>query len=99
VAGVKIVKFLWLEATAAFGQISNYNENNGAIVYNLTDKINLKTSGNLIFIIGRHMDAMLIYQYTNNTGIYSTFLSPEQILPTKLKYNNHSITGGLIWKL
>jgi hypothetical protein len=99
-AGTKITRFLWLEATASYGQMMNYNENNGAIVYNFNDKVNLRAGGNLIFPVNSHLDIKLLYLYLGNGSFYTTFLpTPGQVSPTEIKYNNHSITGGAIWKL
>ena len=49
--GVKLTKWLWLEATGIYGDYANGNRANGRWIYNLTDRIRYSASGTLVFTL------------------------------------------------
>lgn len=48
-AGGKIFNFLWIDGFITFGQIKNYTEQNAFVIHNMTDAVNMRYGGSLIF--------------------------------------------------
>jgi len=102
--GGKIAPKLWLEGLLTIGDLSLYNENNAFIVYNLSDRITMRTGSNMIFSINRHLDLSLMYRFYTKEYDYLYYRitavgKPPEPLTIRNKYSNHSIIGGLKWKL
>jgi hypothetical protein len=99
--GVKFYKNNWLEISATYGELKNYNEKNAMIVYDTPDKINYKLEANLFFQLNKKLRLTLGYQYWDLTGTYfvqNSFL-PGDIRSFNTNYQNQLITGGLKWNL
>jgi hypothetical protein len=99
--GVKYYKNNWLEISATYGELKNYNEKNAMVVYDTPDKINYKLEANLFFQINKKIRLSLGYQYWDLTGTYfvqNSFL-PGDIRSYNTSYQNQLITGGLKWNL
>ena len=99
----RITENLWLEGFATFGKISNYNEQNGRIVYNDPDMTKLSYGAMLRYVFPFNMTAKLIYSgqsrekkmitdaisgYQNNLPVYTR-------QTTTAEYNFNSIALGL----
>jgi len=99
--GVNLYKQNWLEISAIYGDLKNYNEKNAMVIYNTFDKINYKLEANLFFQLIKQLRLSLGYQYFDFTGTYyrqNSFL-PKDIQTIKTNYQNHLITGGIKWNL
>lgn len=102
--GGKVASMLWLEGLLTLGDLSLYNEKNAFIAYNLDDRIRIRTGANLIITLSRHVDLSLMYRFYSKEYNYLYYHKPptngEPIPVTATtKYNNHSLIGGLKWKL
>ena len=99
----RITEDLWLEGFATFGKISNYNEQNGRIVYNDPDMIKLSYGAMLRYVFPFNMTAKLIFSgqsrekkimtdaisgYQNNLPVYTR-------QTTTAEYNFNSFALGL----
>ena len=98
--GVTIAEKVWLDLKAVAGEMTNYTENNGMIVYNsyseMIDKkvtfsisIPVSDKGSLLYLGGR---------WTSNR---SEFVPNDPVmtqLTNTITYNTLSIYGGLSWK-
>jgi hypothetical protein len=106
VIGVKITKWCWAEGSFYYGDYTNANILNGAVVYNNSDVIDYRASANLYFMVGKHFQVSLIYQYAakESKQYFFTVNSTTKEISSKPKvilnpYHIHSIIGGITWKL
>ncbi|MCB0804854.1 MAG: hypothetical protein KDC05_03595 [Bacteroidales bacterium] len=98
IAGIKIMKPIWLEADITSGHMLNFNESNGYVVYNSGDVMKLKAGSNIFVTLSQRIEFFARYrilQYeTERINLHPNGLTNIQ----KLTYNNHSIMGGIQWK-
>lgn len=99
IAGVKILKKLWGEASITLGDLTDFNEKNAFIVYNTFDNIKLKAGLSLIYTLSPHFDLSLRYQFLQRQDAYMTYISTNQKIYTTTNYLNNTIIGGIKWKL
>jgi len=99
--GFNYYKNNWLEISATYGNLKNYNEQNAMIIYNTPDKINYKLEANLLFQLNNKIMLSFGYQYWDFTGSYLMQKStvPKDIQTINTNYQNHLITGGIKWNL
>lgn len=99
--GFALAEKVWFDLNVALGEMCNYLENNGAIVYNSFSEYNDKKvqftlslpvskKGSLVYLGGR---------WTASRSEYHTFdpESPDDL--NTITYNAFSIYGGITWKL
>lgn len=96
--GGKVGKKTWVETYAYIGNLKNFNDNNGYIVYNVSDKIKGKYGVTFTFYPIKQIEWSLRYDYIIREASYSTLTGPEQYKTTMYNYKNHAIIGGIIWK-
>jgi len=98
--GFAIAEKLWVDLKGSQGEMVNFLENNGAIVYNsfsevirkkitLTLSVPISEKGSLLYLGGRWS--------ANESHFYPEDPAQENITNT-IHYNNLSIYGGLSWK-
>lgn len=101
-AGGKLYKDLWGEVFAAFGRMNNYNEQNGALVFNNPDVTVFKFGAEFNYYFSKNISASLVYVNQQREKKYLTYsLSgfsnnlpvtyPELV---DLKYSVNTILGG-----
>jgi len=99
--GFAISEKVWFDLNAAMGEMCNYLENNGAIIYNTYSEYNDKKvqftlslpvskKGSLLYLGGR---------WTASRSEYSSFDSEAPNNLNTITYNAFSIYGGISWKL
>jgi len=105
--GAKITPWLWGEGTLLYGNYTNANINNGAIVYNNSDKIDYRLGANLFFVLSKHFQLSFSYQYYRKEYLQLYYintadpLSGETVAIPQTKYypySTHSFIGGITWK-
>jgi hypothetical protein len=94
--GVKIVHFLWTEAYADFGELHNFVQNNGQTIFNNLEIIKDRFGGRIILPFRRFKINLNYSYYTLTSSFYPANAYHEPY--NNFKSNNHSITGGIIWK-
>ncbi|MCK4749249.1 MAG: hypothetical protein KAT15_19485, partial [Bacteroidales bacterium] len=98
--GIGIAEKVWLEINGAVGEMSNYLEQNGSIVYNsfsdvIQKKVSLSVSvpiadkGSLLYLGGR---------WTSNQSGFYPFDPAQNEITNYITYNTLSIYGGVSWK-
>jgi hypothetical protein len=91
--GVRLGK-IYLEPAYTYGDIYNYNESDGLLVYNdaekISDKAEITTYG--FFFKGR-LKLFTKYQHYSKTNYFS--LNDN---PTEINYTNQTLTIGALWK-
>lgn len=92
------IKKYWLELNHTAGDLRNFTEVNGEIVYNTYEKILSKTGLNISRpIFNDHLWFSVYYRYLNYSS-FSVYLDQNLALGRRnILHNNHSITGGLSW--
>lgn len=94
--GVKIVKNLWVETYAGFGELTNFSLNNGYIIYNDINEIGNILGGNLIILSNNsNLKISLGYNFSQWNSRYYSFTTGN--FSNKLNYNIQTFTGGIIW--
>ena len=106
--GTKVTPWCWLEGNFYWGDYTNANIFNGSIVYNNSDKIDYRAGATLVFVVGKHLQLSLIYQYFRRESqqfYYIKTVDPvtqETVEQQQIKnnpYNTNNIIGGITWKL
>jgi len=92
---------VWVDLNAAMGEMTNYLENNGSIVYNsISEVIHKKVRFSLSFPVTEK--GSLLYLGGIWSAISSEFMPVEDpgttIINTAIFYNAISIYGGISWK-
>lgn len=88
VIGCKLYKNTWLEGNATFGDFSNLFENDALYIYNAIDRNTFKGGATLYLMPGPKLTVHVGYTFEQ-----------RNIYLTNNTFNQHSITGGLSWKL
>ena len=101
--GLKVLPKVWFEGFITYGDLSNTNEKNAFIVYNIPDKINYKWGANLILAVFQNIELSLRYNFLSKESYYITNYLDEENDNTDFKtvytpYKNQSIIGGIKWK-
>ncbi|HBG69390.1 MAG: hypothetical protein A2W93_15560 [Bacteroidetes bacterium GWF2_43_63] len=104
--GWKLTDFCWTEAGVRVGKLSDFNDFNGRIVHNNGDIRIASLEINPVFLITQHLSLSLLYSWSLNKLPYtlsdgSSGAGWRRISSSKIntQYNQHNLTGGLIWKL
>ena len=93
----KITDRWWYESTVHIGDLTNYSEGNGYVVYNVSDKITSKIGANLTYFFSSRLALSIRYdwmqrQYPVLTSNNGSFTVNDE------KYTNHSFLTSLLWK-
>jgi hypothetical protein len=98
--GYGIASKVWLEVSAAYGEMKNYTETNGYIVYNGLDWMKFKSLATLVIPVTEKGSVLYAgvrhARYENRIIAFDRSLYEYAI--NKLYYNSISIYGGLSWK-
>lgn len=86
--GLKLFKNTWLNGNITIGNLKNYSENNGLYVYNSEDETIFRTGATLFWSPINKITWFGNYGYDN-----------KLITISNIKYNQHSFSTGIIWKL
>ena len=79
-----------MEANVTFGNIKNYNDNNGLYVYNSLDATTFRTG------------LTLFWNLTNKITLFGNYSFDKKEISdnnTITNYNQQSFLGGIRWKL
>ena len=96
---MKLLPKLWIEASLTLGNLANYNEKNAFIVYNIADKINLKTGISFIYAVSSKIELSLRYQLLKRENTYISYQTKDIINTNTTNYQNNTLIGGIKWKL
>lgn len=89
----------WLRGSYTFGELYNYNEEQGFIVYNIPDKITRKAELTLNYRFNRQLTLNINYRYMEREDEFLSYNSTNQDDYSLTNYNfeNHYIIGGITW--
>lgn len=87
VVGFQVAPAVWLEGNITAGRFHNLAENDALYVYHSIDP-NTSKAGITSYILLKHFLVQLGYTFEK-----------RELYSTATTFNQHSITGGIIWKL
>jgi hypothetical protein len=87
VVGIQVAPAVWLEGNITTGRFHNLAENDALYVYHAIDP-NKAKAGISSYILLKHLLVQLGYTFEK-----------RELYSSKTTFNQHSITGGIIWKL
>lgn len=87
-AGIMLFDRLWTEASINFGNLNHFIDNNGMYLYNSLDPTTFRTGLSVFGYVSKPLTLYLNYTFDN-----------KFIVTSQQQYNQHSITGGIIWKI
>lgn len=89
VAGMRLIRWLWLEGNITSGDMDRYNDYKGLYVYNSYDPIVLRAGGTLKLYIGKKTTMWFNYSYEKK----------EFYENRSYNYKQFSYLGGIKWEL
>lgn len=98
--GFRVFNHLWVELNGTFGEVSNYQDLGGTVIYNDVNPINYKLG--LAFIIpltNRGVELMVLYNYMETESLFFTYNNEFIENNNAIKHTIHSITGGIKWNI
>jgi hypothetical protein len=98
--GVALAEKVWIEAEGAIGEMHNYLEENGSIVYNGYSEV-MDRKAKLSILVPVTKKGSLLYLGGRWSSGYSTFIPESDLLPGTAQFFNiqiFSIYGGISWK-
>ncbi|MBU2650348.1 MAG: hypothetical protein KKA81_05395 [Bacteroidetes bacterium] len=99
VLGGRILSWLWTEGSVTVGDLSYTSENNGLVIFTITDKIKYRLAMRLIFPLSEHLSFNLRYQFLAKEGVYAVFHdSPKgEFRFHSFDYFHNNFFGGIQW--
>jgi tetratricopeptide (TPR) repeat protein len=97
--GWGIASKVWIEISGTYGDMRNFTESNGYIVYNGLDWMKYMALANLAVPLTKK--GSVIYAGARFAGYENRFIPMDQSQPSTLNnltYNSLSIFGGISWK-
>jgi len=88
-AGLKLVRKVWLEGNVTIGNMEDYNDYGGLYIYNSYDPMVFRSGATLIFYAWDKVSLWGNYAYEKK----------EYYENNSFHYNQFSFTGGIRWKL
>lgn len=96
--GVKVLSKLWLEGGGLFGHLTNYNDFNLTLGYNIADNIDMIVLAKFIFTANHHLNFFVEGQFNHRYTYRKDDYGVDNHSETKIKYDQLNIEGGLLWK-
>ncbi len=97
----KITGNWWYDAYFYAGNLKNLTEGNGYVVYNISDKITMKTGLNVTYYFNPKMSLGFRYDLLKRESSYDRYYSTFNATKVKVysdKYVNNSFILSLLWK-
>jgi tetratricopeptide (TPR) repeat protein len=86
--GALFFKRLWVEGAVKLGNLDYFSDNNGLYIYNSLDPTTFRSGVSSFLKINKHISFFGNYTYDR-----------KLIEDNNISYNQHSFSGGIIWKL
>jgi hypothetical protein len=98
--GGKLTEKIWYETYFYGGNLKYFTEGNGYVVYNISDKITMKSGINLTYYLSQKINFGVRYDLLKRESNYDRYYSAKN--PTFKSYTdnylNHSLILNLVWK-
>ena len=98
IAGISLKDKVWFELSGTSGNMKNYTENNGLVVYSSADYLTGKYGGRII--VPFYQKGISFFAGGGKAFYSSEFISADGINNSgnnKLDYSSYNITGGISW--
>ena len=99
--GGKITNNLWYDTYCYTGNLKNFTEGNGYVVYNISDKITMKSGINLTYYLNQKFNFGLRYDLLKRESSYDRYFTSNGSSKVKSysdNYLNHSLIINVLWK-
>ena len=96
--GGRLAPKLWLEVYGYGGDLTNFNDANGFLVYNVSDKITGKYGASLSIVASRSIDLTLRYDLIQRVGTYDQTRQGNIITTYSYNYSNNAFIGSVRFK-
>ncbi len=99
--GGEITSKLWYDVYLYAGNLKNFTEGNGYVVYNISDKITMKTGLNLTYYLNQKWSVACRYDLLKRESSYDRYYITNTGSKAKSyidNYLNHSFILNLLWK-
>ncbi len=98
--GGEVTKKLWYVAYFYGGNLKYFTEGNGYVVYNISDKITMKSGLNLTYYLSQKLNFGIRYDLLKRESSYDRYYSAKKstFMSYTDNYLNHSLILNLIWK-
>jgi len=87
VLGFKLIKNTWLESSVTLGNLDDYLDADGLYVYDGIDNTTFKCGESAYYQLNNNVQLQLNYFYEKKSDAYQS-----------LKYDQNSVTVGIVWK-
>jgi len=100
ILGFKVANPFWVEINGTLGDVSNFHDQNGTIIYNDMNPVKQRLGIHMIFpLINNGLEFSFIYNYMDVESRFFTYYGPEANLTNPIQHKIHSITGGIKWNI
>lgn len=90
---------LWMNASYTLGDIYQYHEQKGFVVYNNPDRISRKAESVIQYKLSESFSLSLSYRYQKREGQSLTYIDEDTNEEKIFNFTTHYIIGGIVWKL
>jgi hypothetical protein len=97
--GVRLTDKIWAEGYGSFGELHNFIGAGGEAIFNSLDIIRKRYGGRLVVSPNRKLGFRIDYTWVENESTYIPGSAEITYNRNKIKYVNHSITGGITLNL
>lgn len=96
-AGIGIANRVWIDLSALYGDIRNYSDRSGYLVYNGINEIDYILKADISIAVGK--SGAWLYLGTRYGSEYTAFIPDGSAIPSgeKNNYKSISIIGGISW--
>jgi hypothetical protein len=95
--GVQPIAKLNIEYGITLGNMQNYTDANGAIIYNTSDKVTLKHSTSVGYGINKHVSVAANFTGLMRQNTYYNLAQDKALNTLNINYATYFINGGLKW--
>ena len=92
-----ISKNIWIDASYTFGDLHNYHEKNGFIIYNNPDIITKKAEALLNIKINKNLTFYAKYRFMNREDNSITYFKDDEYITNSFNFTTNYIIGGITW--
>jgi hypothetical protein len=96
--GGKINSKLWYDSYLYTGNLKYFTEGNGYVVYNVSDKITLKSGVNLSYYFNQKWSIGVRYDVLKREASYLRYYNTSRYKSYTDNYLNHALILNLLWK-
>lgn len=95
--GVKITDKIWIDVSGRFGDLFNYQNANGLVVYNSADRVKRDLGVFCNFYL-KKLDVSLGYSNQLRSGAYYNYNYLGEVTTSIYNYNSNNIITAIKWK-